>query len=84
MKLCPKCQRPLTPSRISPADLLHAAASMAPPLDGPIRENVIEAAFLLSCMVDVEISRLAANQSDRDRMLSLVVQHIEQRMGQAT
>jgi len=82
MKICPKCQRPLTPSRISPTDLLHAAASMAPPLDGPIRENVIEAAFLLSCMIDIEITRLATSPADRDRLLGLVAEHITQRMGQ--
>lgn len=81
MKVCPKCQRPLTPSRVSPSDLLRAAASMAPPLDGPINGQVIEAAFLLSCMIDVEITRLAASPADRERMLGLVAEHITQRMG---
>ncbi len=81
---CPKCQRPLTPSRVSPSDLLRAAARMAPPLDGPINGQVIEAAFLISCMIDVEITRLAATPADRDRLLALVAEHVEQRMGAAT
>jgi hypothetical protein len=74
MKVCPKCQRPLTPSRVSPSDLL------APPLDGPINGQVIEAVFLISCMIDVEITRLAATPADRDRLLALVAEHVEQRI----
>lgn len=84
MKVCPKCQRPLTPSRVSPSDLLRAAASLAPPLDGPINGQVIEAVFLISCMIDVEITRLAATPADRDRLLALVAEHVEQRIGAAT
>lgn len=79
---CPLCQRSL--DTMAATELLRAAASMAPPLTGPLNGQVIEAAFLLSCMIDVEITRLAANQADRDRMLALVAQHIEQRMGQTT
>lgn len=80
MKYCPKCQRALIPERISPSDLIQAAASMSPPMSLPVNVQVIEAAFLLSCMVDVEITRLARSPADRDRMLALVQQHIEQRM----
>lgn len=79
---CPLCQRSL--DTMAATELLRAAASMAPPLTGPLNGQVIEAAFLLTCMIDIEIARLAASPEDRNRMLGLVAQHIEQRMGQPT
>ena len=78
--LCPLCQRSL--DAITSTEMLRAAASMAPPLHGPLNERVIEAAFLLSCMIDIEITRLATSPADRDRLLGLVAEHITQRMGQ--
>lgn len=75
---CPLCQRSL--DTMAATALLRAAASMAPPLTGPLNGQVIEAAFLLSCMIDVEITRLASSPADRDRMLGLVAEHITQRM----
>ncbi len=77
---CPLCQRSL--DTMAATELLRAAASMAPPLTGPLNGQVIEAAFLLSCMIDIEITRLAASPADRDRLLGLVAEHITQRMGQ--
>ena len=79
---CPLCQRSL--DAITSTELLRAASIMAPPLHGPLNGQVIEAASLLSCMIDVEITRLASNPAERDRMLGLVAQHIEQRLGAAT
>lgn len=78
---CPLCQRSL--DAITSTELLRAAASMAPALHGPLNGQVIEAAFMLSCMIDIEITRLAATPADRDRLLGLVAEHIEQRMGRA-
>lgn len=75
---CPLCQRSL--DTMAATALLRAAASMAPPLTGPLNGQVIEAAFLLSCMIDLEITRLASSPADRDRMLGLVAEHITQRM----
>lgn len=79
---CPLCQRSL--DTMAATELLRAAASMAPPLHGPLNGQVIEAAFLLSCMIDIEITRLAATPADRDRLLGLVAQHVEQRIGANT
>lgn len=77
----PRCSRAVAQqrTRISPADLLFVAGRMSPPLTGTIPEKVMESAFLLSCLIDVEITRLAASPEDRDRMLALVVDHIEDR-----
>lgn len=67
--------------RIMPADMLRAAARMSPPSTAPSAQRVAESAFLLSSLIDVEITRLAVNPEERDRMLALVLDHIEQRMG---
>jgi len=77
----PRCARAAAQqrTRISPADLLFVAGRMSPPLRGSIPEQVLESALLLSCLIDTEITRLAASPEDRDRMLSLVVEHIEDR-----
>lgn len=77
----PRCARAAAQqrTRISPADLLFVAGRMSPSPIGRIPEKVIESAFLLSCLIDVEITRLASSPEDRDRMLALVVDHIEDR-----
>lgn len=82
---CPHCNSTLVAideAPISPEELLRVAANMRPPLCGPIPVQVIEAAFMLSCLIDVEITRLASTPAQRDRMLALVVQHIEDRIAE--
>ena len=66
--------------RVSPTDMLRSAASLQPPRPATV-QTVAESAFLISCMIDVEIARLSSNPEHRDRMLALVQQHIEQRLG---
>lgn len=65
--------------RITPIELLRAAASLQPSRPATV-QTVAESAFLIACMIDVEIARLANNPEHRDRMLALVAQHIEERL----
>lgn len=79
----PRCARAVAQqrTRISPADLLFAAAAIEQRCPVTMAAlDVFEAAFYVTALIDVEIRRTSANPEQQEQMLSIIAQHIDERL----